>query len=35
MRGWTISGIVAGVVVVGLLVMNGKDLYRYLKISNM
>jgi hypothetical protein len=35
MKGWTISGIVVGALAVGLLLMNGKDLYRYLKISSM
>lgn len=35
MNGWIIAGIVIAVVVVLLLLMNGKDLYRYIKISNM
>ncbi len=35
MSGWEITGIVLGVIIVGLLIMNAKDLYRYIKISNM
>jgi hypothetical protein len=30
-----ITGIVLGVIVVSMLLMNGKDLYRYFKISRM
>jgi len=35
MSGWEIAGIVLGIIILGLLIMNAKDLYRYLKISNM
>jgi hypothetical protein len=35
MSGWEITGIVLAVIVVGLLIMNAKDIYRYIKISNM
>ncbi len=35
MSGWSITGIVIGVIVLGLLLMNGKDLWRYIKISMM
>jgi hypothetical protein len=35
MNGWEISGVVIAAVIVLLLLMNGKDLYRYVKISNM
>ena len=35
MSGWEITGIVLGVVILGLLIMNAKDIYRYIKISNM
>jgi hypothetical protein len=35
MSGWEIAGIVLGVIIVGLLIMNAKDIYRYIKISNM
>jgi hypothetical protein len=35
MSGWEITGIVLGIIILGLLIMNAKDLYRYLKISNM
>lgn len=35
MSGWEIAGIVLGLIVLGLLIMNAKDLYRYIKISNM
>jgi hypothetical protein len=35
MSGWEIAGIVLGLIILGLLIMNAKDLYRYIKISNM
>lgn len=35
MSGREITGIVLGIIILGLLIMNAKDLYRYLKISNM
>ena len=35
MSGWEITGIVLGLIILGLLFMNAKDLYRYIKISNM
>ncbi len=35
MSGWAIAGIILGVGVVGLLIMNARDIYRYIKISNM
>lgn len=35
MSGWEIIGIILGIIVLVLLIMNAKDLYRYLKISNM
>jgi len=35
MSGWEITGIVLGVIILGLLIMNAKDIYRYIKISNM
>lgn len=35
MSGWEITGIVLGIIVLILLVMNAKDLWRYIKISNM
>ena len=35
MSGWEIIGIILGVIILGLLIMNAKDLYRYIKISNM
>ena len=35
MSGWEITGIVLGVIILVLLIMNAKDLYRYIKISNM
>lgn len=35
MSGWEITGIVLGVIILGLLIMNARDLYRYIKISNM
>jgi hypothetical protein len=35
MNGWEIAGIVVAVIILALLLMNAKDLYRYLKISNM
>jgi hypothetical protein len=35
MSGWEITGIILGVIILGLLIMNAKDLYRYIKISNM
>ena len=35
MNGWEIAGIVIAVIVVLFLLMNPKDLYRYIKISSM
>jgi hypothetical protein len=35
MKAWGISGITIGAVFVLLLLMNGRDLYRYIKISSM
>jgi hypothetical protein len=35
MSGWEIAGIVIGLIIVLLLLMNAKDLYRYVKISSM
>jgi hypothetical protein len=35
MSGWEITGIVLGLIILGLLIMNAKDLWRYIKISNM
>jgi hypothetical protein len=35
MNGWEIAGIVIGVIIVLFLLMNAKDLYRYIKISSM
>jgi hypothetical protein len=35
MSGWEIAGIVLGLIVLGLLIMNARDIYRYIKISNM
>jgi hypothetical protein len=35
MSGWEITAIILGIIVLGLLIMNAKDIYRYLKISNM
>jgi hypothetical protein len=35
MSGWEITGIVLGAIILGLLIMNAKDIYRYIKISNM
>jgi hypothetical protein len=35
MSGWEITGIVLGIIILILLVINAKDLYRYIKISNM
>lgn len=35
MSGWEITGIAFGIIILGLLIMNAKDLYRYFKISNM
>jgi hypothetical protein len=35
MSGWEITGIVLGIIILLLLVMNAKDLWRYIKISNM
>ena len=35
MSGWEITGIVLGIIILLLLVMNSKDLWRYIKISNM
>ncbi len=35
MSGWEIAGIVFGLIILGLLIMNARDIYRYIKISNM
>ena len=35
MSGWSILGIIVAVLVVALVVMNAKDLYRYIKINMM
>jgi len=35
MSGCEIAGIILGLIVLGLLIRNAKDLYRYIKISNM
>ena len=35
MSGWEITGIVLGLIILILLVINAKDLWRYIKISNM
>jgi len=35
MSGWEITGIVLGIIILLLLIMNAKDLWRYIKISNM
>jgi hypothetical protein len=35
MSGWEITGIVVGIIILLLLVINAKDLWRYIKISNM
>jgi len=35
MSGWEIAGIVIALIIVLLLLMNAKDLYRYVKISSM
>lgn len=35
MNGWEITAIVIAVIIVLFLLMNAKDIYRYLKISNM
>jgi hypothetical protein len=35
MSGWDIAGIVLAIIVLGLLIMNARDIYRYIKISNM
>ncbi len=35
MSGWEITGIVLGIIILILLVINAKDLWRYIKISNM
>jgi hypothetical protein len=35
MSGWEITGIILAIIIVGLLIMNAKDIYRYIKISNM
>lgn len=35
MGGFEMFGIAVGVVILLLLIMNGKDLWRYIKISNM
>jgi len=33
--GWEITGIILGIIILILLVINAKDLWRYIKISNM
>lgn len=35
MSGWEITGIILGIIILILLVINAKDLWRYIKISNM
>lgn len=35
MNGWEIAGIVIAVIIILFLLTNAKDLYRYIKISNM
>ena len=35
MSGWEITGIVVGIIILLLLVINAKDIWRYIKISNM
>lgn len=35
MSGWEITGIILGVIILILLAINAKDLWRYIKISNM
>lgn len=35
MNGWQIAGIVIGVIIVLLVLMNARDLYRYMKINSM
>jgi hypothetical protein len=35
MNGWEIAGIVVGVIIILFLLLNAKDLFRYIKISNM
>lgn len=35
LNGWEIAGIVIAVIIILFLLMNAKDLYRYLKISSM
>lgn len=35
MSGWEITGIILAIIIVGLMIMNAKDIYRYIKISNM
>ena len=35
MSGWEITGIILGIIILLLLVINAKDLWRYIKISNM
>ena len=35
MTGWEIFGTVLGLIVLGLIVMNLRDIYRYIKISIM
>lgn len=35
MSGWEIVGTVLGLVIIGLIVMNLRDIYRYIKISMM
>ena len=35
MSGWEIFGTVLGLIVIGLIVMNLRDIYRYIKISMM
>ncbi len=35
MSGWEIFGTVLGLIIIGLIVMNLRDIYRYIKISMM
>ncbi len=35
MSGWEIFGTVLGLIIMGLIVMNLRDIYRYIKISMM
>jgi hypothetical protein len=35
MNGWEIAGIVIAAIIVLLLLMNAKDIYRYVRISSM